>query len=85
MAIRSGQIIGYSWEVWYEGSCLHEDNEIFDTEEEARHFAREYCEDKIVDWENDGAELDGSELEELLNGITINDIFADDEEEDRLW
>ena len=89
MSIQRQVIIGYTWEVWYSGSCLHEDDEVFDTEEEATEEAKAFCKDRLAQWESDGFQLDGDEMEDLINGIVINDVVKsfddeDDEEED-LW
>lgn len=51
-------IIGYRWKVYYDSTLLHEDDEIFDTEEEAEEEAHMYIESKIRDYEIDGAEYD---------------------------
>lgn len=51
-------IIGYRWKVYYDSTLLHEDDEIFDTEEEAEEEAQSYIESKMRDYEIDGAEYD---------------------------
>lgn len=51
-------IIGYRWKVYYDSTLLHEDDEIFDTEEEAEEEAHMYIESKMRDYEIDGAEYD---------------------------
>lgn len=79
MYIAEGVITGYKYEVWYSGSCLHEDDEVFDTEEEAREEAEEWCRGRLEQWEGDGATLDGTELEDLYDGIVIEEVFEDDE------
>lgn len=82
MYIKEGTIAGYTWEVWYNGSCLHDDEEIFDTEEEATFYAKEFCKDRLVQWESDGVELDGSELEELIAGIVVEEIVEECEDDE---
>ena len=75
MYIAEGVIIGYKYEVWYSGSCLHEDDEVFEDEYEARKEAADWCSDRFVQWQIDGAELDGTELEELWDGIVIEEVI----------
>lgn len=75
MYIKEGIITGYKYEIWYGGSCLHEDDEVFDTEEEAREEAEEYCKSIIERWEIDGSELDGTELNDLINLIEIKEVI----------
>ena len=77
--IKEGEIIGFTYEIWYGGSCIHEDDMVYETEEEAVEEAEKDCEDIVDGWENDGAFLDGTELEDLKDGIVINDIVKDGE------
>ena len=73
-------IIGYKWEVWYSGSCLREDDEVFDTEEEAIAEATGFCKDRIEQWKLDGANVEDDDLDELIKGIVINDVTEGEED-----
>jgi hypothetical protein len=44
------EIIGYKYEVLYDGHTIHEDDEVFDTEEEAREESEFYIQEKVDDW-----------------------------------
>ena len=50
------------WKVYYETTLLHDDEEIYETEEEAYEEAKAYVESKIADYEIDGAEYDEDEF-----------------------
>ena len=80
MIIKEGTIIGYNFDLYYASALIHEDDEIFDTEEEAREWANELIDDKIAQWVLDGAwhPEDGDNRDEF--DIVINDVV--DEEED---
>lgn len=43
----------YIFEYWLGGSCLHEDDTPYDTEEEAEGAAKEAIEDRILEWQMD--------------------------------
>lgn len=49
---------GYRWKVYYETTLLHEDDEEWETEDEAYEEAKAYVESKIDDYEIDGVEYD---------------------------
>ena len=72
-----GYIVGYKWEVWYEGSCLHEDDIEYETEDEAREDAIEFCKDRIEQWKEDGANVEENDFEELINGIVIDEVIEE--------
>jgi len=80
MFIEEGNIIGYTWEVWYGGSCLHEDEEVFDTESEAEDAAKEFCLDRIEQWRSDGCEINESEIDNFK--IVINDVIGEENYDD---
>lgn len=48
----------YKWKVMYECTLLHEDNEEWETEDEAYEEAKAYVETKINEYEIDEAEYD---------------------------
>lgn len=79
MFIEEGNIIGYTWEVWYGGSCLHEDEEIFDTESEAEDEAKEFCKNRMEQWKLDGA-YDDETLDDF--DIVINNVIEEEENDD---
>ena len=43
----------YSYEIWLDGNCIHEDSG-FDTQEEAQEEAEFYVKETIEDWWNTG-------------------------------
>ena len=65
MTIREGTIIGHKWKLYYGGTLLHEDDELFDTEEEARQAGEEAIDDKIAEWSLDGAWHDYDKREDF--------------------
>lgn len=67
-------VIGYRWKVYYDSTLLHEDDEVFDTEEEAEEEAQSYIESKMRDYEIDGAEYD----EDSFTAVII-DEYEDEE------
>ena len=72
-----GYITGYKWEVWYEGSCLREDDTEYETEDEAREDAIEFCKDRIEQWKLDGAYVAEDDLDELIKGIVIDEVIEE--------
>lgn len=66
--------IGYRWKVYYDSTLLHEDDEVFDTEEEAEEEAQSYIESKMRDYEIDGAEYDKDSF-----ATVIIDEYEDEE------
>ena len=72
-----GYIVGYKWEVWYEGSCLHEDDTEYESESEAREDAVEFCKDRIEQWKSDGAYVAEDDLDELIKGIVIDEVIEE--------
>lgn len=48
----------YKWKVYYDSTLLHEDDELWEDEEDAYEEARSYIESKIKDYEVDGSEYD---------------------------
>lgn len=53
---------GYRWKVYYETTLLHDDEEVYETEDEAYEEAKSYVESKIDDYEVDGVEYDEDEF-----------------------
>ena len=80
MAIRSGQIIGYTYELWYDGTLIHEDDEVFDTEDDANEDAQFYIEQRIEEWEVEDAwhPETGEDSEDLFD-VVINDVYEKEE------
>lgn len=58
----------YRWKVYYDSILLHEDEELWEDEDDAYDEARSYIESKIKDYEVDGAEYDDDSF-----GIVIID------------
>lgn len=61
-----GYVVGYRWKVYYDSTLLHEDDEVFDTEEEAEEEAQYYVESKMRDYEIDGAEYDENSFSTVI-------------------
>lgn len=53
---------GYRWKVYYETTLLHDDEEVYETEDEAYEEAKAYLESKIDDYEVDGVDYDEDEF-----------------------
>ena len=82
MSIKTGVIIGYSYKVYYGSTLLYEDEEeVFNTEEEAREEAESYIEMKIDDWKYDGAWSDWDDRDQF--DVEIIYVIEDEEEDDR--
>ena len=57
----------YGYEVWYDGQCLIDSDNVdvkFESEEEALEEGMEMAEDRIQEWKEDGC-WDGETLEEF--------------------
>ena len=76
-----GYIVGYKWEVWYGGSCLREDDTEYETEDEAKEDAIEFCKERIEQWKEDGAVVEDGDYEELIKGIVIDEVVEEFEED----
>lgn len=60
---------GYTFEIWQDGCCIHEDHYYEnETEEDARADAEEYVKDLI---EDQGGEFDDFEIRIFFNGEEI--------------
>ena len=55
--------MGWMFELWHEGNCLHEESG-FDSEEEATEEGYEAAEDRIQMWKDD----------DVWNGETLDDF-----------
>ena len=65
----------YKWKVYYDSTLLHEDEELWEDEDDAYDEARSYIESKIQDYEIDGAEYDeGSFCICIIDETTNNEI-----------
>lgn len=64
-------IVGYGYEIWYDGNCIREKDEYesYDTEEEAREGAMNEI-DFIIDYEEGYSESDRDDLEIVIVDIT---------------
>ena len=81
MAVETGVIIGYSYRVYYGNTFLHEEeDEVFDTIEDAMEEAESYIEMKIDDWKCDGAWNDWDDRDQF--DVEIIDVLGDEESED---
>ena len=79
MYIKGGIITGYRYEIWYDSSCLHEDDDVFDTEKEARAEAEAFCLDRIEQWKLDGG-YNGETIDDF--NINIIDVIEEEGDED---
>ena len=68
-------IIGYKYEIWYDGSLIHVDDDMYDTEEEAKKDAYEYMHDKQKQWEADGSWHEDDDMK--LFSVEIIDVTED--------
>lgn len=80
MTLVDGTIIGYSWNLYYGGALLHEDDEVFDTEEEAREAGEEAIDDKIAEWTLDRAWHDYDKREDF--DVYLVAVVEDEEGEE---
>ena len=48
------EIIGYKWKLYYDSTLLREDDEVFDTPEEAKKEASIAMQNRIEQWKLDG-------------------------------
>lgn len=77
MYIQESEVIGYKYEVSYDGCVIHSDDEIFDTEKEAYEEAGIYIEQQINDWKIEDAwhEETGEDNESLFS-VEVNEVVA---------
>ena len=81
MSIKEGKIVGYTYDVNYDGGWIHSSDDRFDTEEEAREDAEIYIDTKIAEWDFDGAWHENDSRNYFKVAI-IDIIGSEDEEED---
>ena len=79
-SIKVGEIVGYTYEIYYDSSFIHSSDDEFEEENEAREDAEDYIDMQIDLWKADGAwhEDDSRELFE----INIIDIMSDEDDEE---
>ena len=68
------EIIGYKWEVYYDSTLIHEDDNVYEDEEEAIDEASEYVADKIKQWQLDGGWHEGDDSIDNFD-IVIVDVI----------
>lgn len=79
-SIKVGEIVGYTYEIYYDSSFIHSSDDEFEEEFEAREDAESYIDMRINLWKADGGwhEDDSRELFE----INIIDIIEEEDEEE---
>ena len=55
MYFEEGEVVGYKYEVLYDSFMIHEENDVFDTEDEAYEDAKLYIDQKVIDWKCEDA------------------------------
>lgn len=53
---------GFIYEVWLEGNCLHTEDCIFDSVEDAEEDARVWIQDTLNDWQDENYSEDDFEI-----------------------
>lgn len=77
MYISEGEIVGYKWKLYYGSTLLIENDDIYDTEEEAREEAQSEIDHRIELWKLDDAwhEWDSEEdFDVVIDEVTDNEI-----------
>lgn len=79
MYIQEGTIVGYKWSLYYGGTLIHEDDDIFEEEWEAKQYGEEAIDDKIAEWNLDGAwhPENGDSREDF--DVVIEDVVEEEE------
>ena len=72
------EIIGYTYKLYYESTLLYESEDIFDTEDEATEEANTIIDDKIRDWDSDGAWHPEKGDDRCLFDIVIDYVTEDE-------
>lgn len=73
-------IIGYRFKLYYDSTLLHEDDEVYETEEEAREMAEDLIKDYIDMWEFDGGwHPENGDSRDCFDVVIVDVV---DEEED---
>ncbi len=73
-------IIGYRWKLYYDTCILHEEDEVYDTEEEAKAEAQEEIQSRISEWKMENAWNTEYDSEKLFD-IVIIEVTEEMEEE----